>query len=67
MVPVDEFEKFRASGAVPDVVLALNCATGALYATVAPTSLEGPLCVCDASYAVTTKWYVAPSVKPVTA
>ncbi len=56
MVPMDAFKKFRTSGAVPDVVLALNWAIGALKGTVALTSLEKPLCACDPSYAVTAKW-----------
>ena len=56
IVPVEVFRKFRASGAVPEVVLALNWATGVLEGTVAATSLEKPLCVCAASYAVVAKW-----------
>jgi N-acetylmuramic acid 6-phosphate (MurNAc-6-P) etherase len=56
MVPVDVLVKFSASGTVPDVVLALNWATGALYGMVALASLEKPLSVCDALYAVAAKW-----------
>jgi hypothetical protein len=58
MVPVDVFRKFSANGAVPEVVLALNWATGALDGpdgVVALTSLEKPLWVCAASYAVAAK------------
>ena len=40
IVPVDVFRKFMASGAGPEVVLALNWATGAPEGTVALTSFE---------------------------
>ena len=49
MLPVDVFVKFIASGAPPDVVLALKLATGAPDGVVVPTSLEKPDSTRDAS------------------
>jgi hypothetical protein len=40
MEPVDVFVKFIASGATPDVALAVKLATGAADGTVAVTSFE---------------------------
>jgi hypothetical protein len=66
MVPVDVLVKFIASGATPDVVLAVKLATGAAEGTVAATSLEKADSLCDASYDVTAKWYVVPAVRLLT-
>ena len=45
MVPVEVLLKATVNGDTPVVVLPVNCATGALYGTVAATSLENPLSV----------------------
>jgi hypothetical protein len=48
--------KFIASGAGPEVALALKSATGLTYGTTLNTSLEKPDCAPAALYAVTAKW-----------
>ncbi len=53
--PVDVLLKLTVNGKLPDVGLPLNCATGALKATVALASSENALSAPAASYAVATK------------
>ena len=56
ITPVELLMKFIASGAGPDVVLALKSATGLTDGTSLTTSLEKADWLPAALYAVTAKW-----------